>query len=640
MDALEPRLFLSGAPMPNAEPLAALAAPQTLTSSAPPYTPSQIQQAYTFNQVGADALGQPTDGSGQTIAIVDAYYDKTIASDVAAFDSQFGLPAFNAGGPTFTQKVQTSHNRLPSSNSGWSMETALDVEWAHAVAPQANIVLVEAYSASLGNLLSAVQTAAQQTGVVAVSMSWGSSEFSSESSYDSYFTTPANHIGGSGLPGGVTFVASSGDTGGQTIWPAASPNVLAVGGTSLTLNSDNSYNSETGWSGSGGGYSLYEKEPSYQSAIQSTGARSNPDVAYNADPNTGVYVYDAGTWYEVGGTSAGAPQWAALVALVDQQKAAGGKGSLGNTQVQDGLYQLAGATGTSADFHDITSGTAGSFSAGPGYDLVTGLGSPVADAAIPALVTATTNDPVPTSSGGSGGGGGHGQHKGGLHADISAVAEAASLASATTASATTASAAFFSSGPATPQLPNAAPSNLQPAVASAALWSDTAADGERYFLSEAVQALAAFPCSWEVSLDDLLDVRGTGVKRLAPATDDAAVGVAIAAPVAQFVESAAAVERARAVDACLSDPACGNVLDGAAADTAIPTSAEGSESGVPLIRGALFLGGMMAVLGRTPGGRSRLAPGDLQEATILPTTSKAFSMKRRWRVPGTLSDRK
>ena len=154
--------------------------------------------------------------------------------------------------------------------------------------------------------------AASQPGVVAVSTSWGGSEFSSETGLDSYFTTPAGHIGGSGLPGGVTFVASAGDSGAYAgpEWPASSPNVLAVGGTSLYLNSSNNYSSESAWSNGGGGYSQHELEPSFQRGVQNTGWRSTPDVSYDANPYTGFVVYNSlgltsgnsGWWIE-GGTA-------------------------------------------------------------------------------------------------------------------------------------------------------------------------------------------------------------------------------------------------------------------------------------------------------------------------------------------------
>src|SRR5262249_43291309 len=136
-------------------------------------------------------------------------------------------------------------------------EEALDVEWAHAIAPKANIILVEAYSNSTSDLLTAVDYARHAPGVVAVSMSWGGGEAPTETSADSYFTTPAGHAG-------ATFVASSGDNGAPGGYPAMSPNVLAVGGTTLALDGSDNRTSEVGWNGSGGGPSFYESEPGYQ----------------------------------------------------------------------------------------------------------------------------------------------------------------------------------------------------------------------------------------------------------------------------------------------------------------------------------------------------------------------------------------
>jgi hypothetical protein len=397
LESLERRALLSASPLDGvtAQPmLHALTSPGGTPGG---MSPAQIAQAYGFNQIQLSG-GVKGDGSGQTIAIVDAYDDPTIASDLAKFDSQFGL----AAPPSFTKVYQSGFK--PQADSGWSQEISLDVEWAHAMAPKAKIVLVEANSANLGDLLSAVDTARNMPAVSVISMSWGSSEFYSETSYDSYFTTPAGHQG-------ITFVASSGDQGAPGLWPSLSTNVLAVGGTSLHL-SGGGYGSESAWSGSGGGTSQYENEPSYQSNVQSTGARSTPDVAYDANPSTGCAVsesYGSGGWMVVGGTSAGAPQWAALVAIADQGLAQAGKGTLDGAQSR--VYQL-----PSGDFHDITSGSNG-YSAGAGYDLVTGLGSPLANLVVSDLVAGTVSQPTPSGgsgNGGSGGGSGSGGSGGGL----------------------------------------------------------------------------------------------------------------------------------------------------------------------------------------------------------------------------------
>lgn len=248
-------------------------------------------------------------------------------------------------------------------DSGWGLEIALDTQWAYAIAPSANILLVEAKSNSLTDLLAAVDYALNpsefpDSKVVAVSMSWGANEFLYETSYDSHFTSSNG-----------AFFASSGDSGAGVIWPAASPKIVAVGGTTLRLNTDGSVASETGWKGSGGGVSSREAEPSYQSLYGISGAKNHrcvPDVSYDADPNTGFSVYDTdyGGWLVVGGTSAGAPQWAAIQ-------------SLGLTASNSNFYTDAKSSSYSSDFRDITSGKNGRYSAGTGYDFVTGLGSPI-----------------------------------------------------------------------------------------------------------------------------------------------------------------------------------------------------------------------------------------------------------------------
>jgi hypothetical protein len=350
------------------------------------FTPSQIRQAYGFSQVTFSAGTVAGNGTGQTIAIVDACHDPNITADVQFFSTTFSLPTVDGTGQPLLSVHQMS--TWTATNAGWALETALDAEWAHAVAPGAHLLLVEARSSSLTDLLSAVSYAGSQSGVVSVSMSWGSGEFSTEARYDTYFTTPAGHVGGSSLPGSVSFVAAAGDSGGITTWPAVSPNVLSVGGT--TLQATPAYVSESAWSSGGGGISLYEPKPSYQAGVTfSATRRTNPDVAYDADPATGFAVYDTVAygsqtgWFDVGGTSAGAPQWAALVAIADQGRALSGHGSLnGTSQTLPTIYSL-----PQAAFHDVISGS-NSFPAGPGYDLATGRGSPIAPAVISGLLTA------------------------------------------------------------------------------------------------------------------------------------------------------------------------------------------------------------------------------------------------------------
>jgi hypothetical protein len=488
-------------------------------------TPAQLTHAYGFDVIKfGNIVGN---GAGQTIAIVDAFDDPKLVSstdpnfstsDLHNFDVQFGLP----DPPSFTKLAQDGSTNYPGVDTidpkgdTWELEESLDVEWAHALAPLANIVLVEANDNSTPNLQQiAVPLAASLPGVSVVSMSWGSDESSDETTGDSTFTTPAGHSG-------VTFIASTGDSGAPGEYPATSPNVLAVGGTTLSLNSNNTYKSETGWStlppsrtvdnggfsfsqaggwttqsggfggtylvsssgtstatwtftgvsrtisqdvsvtwvpvanlatnatyeifnrntlidtvtvnqqlapvgissggvvfqklgdylfttgtirvellasgangpvvadaagesegwGSGGSVSQFESQPTYQNGVvtQSTTNRAVPDVSFDADPNSGVAVYDSydfgssTPWLTIGGTSMAAPSWAALIAIVNQGRVNAVKSVLdGPSQTLPMIYQL-----PASDFHDVTTGYNG-FSAGPGYDLVTGLGSPFAN---------------------------------------------------------------------------------------------------------------------------------------------------------------------------------------------------------------------------------------------------------------------
>jgi hypothetical protein len=366
------------------------------------YTPAQVRAAYGLSSLAWD-------GSGQTIAIVVAYDNPNIYTALDAFDSQFGLTAsgstlYKQYGPAATFLTVLNQagqaTSLPGTDpsgpgaANWEMEESLDVEWVHAIAPGAQIVLVEADSQALSDLMAGVATAAAQPHVSVVSMSWGFPEGldvfgDDEAAYDSAFNVP-----------GVTFVASTGDYGGaDPEYPAFSPNVVAVGGTSLALSGDGSYNRETGWGyysdaqgtliGSGGGLSQYEPEPAYQQGVQATGARTTPDVALVADPATGAWIADpynlpASNPFEVvGGTSLSAPGWAGLVALVNQGRAAAGQPALNSSspiETQQALYSL-----PQGDYHAINSGYNG-YTAGPGYNLVTGLGTPAANLVVPDLI--------------------------------------------------------------------------------------------------------------------------------------------------------------------------------------------------------------------------------------------------------------
>ncbi len=407
LEALEDRTLLS-ATLPSVDP--SVATPdyvvyhpsgnqpfQFPTPTGPVgFSPQQVQTAYGIDQL----FGIIGDGAGQTIALVDAYDDPNLldstnpafnTSDLHQFDVQYGLP----DPPSFLKLGQTGTGALPGPDpaKGWEGEEALDVEWAHSLAPGANIILFEANDASNANLYAAVATAAGTPGVSVVSMSFGGNEFAGEQGSDTTFQTPPGH-------NPVTFLASTGDNGSPGGYPAYSPNVIAVGGTALTLNPNNTYKSETGWGngaqsstlgGSGGGISQFENEPAYQESVQKTGKRTIPDVAFLADPNTGVWVYDSFTngaatpWNIIGGTSLASPSWAALISIADEGLVQNGGTTLdGATQTLPDLYEL--YQSNPGDFHDITTGNNGAFSAGPGYDEVTGLGSPAANLLIPDLI--------------------------------------------------------------------------------------------------------------------------------------------------------------------------------------------------------------------------------------------------------------
>jgi hypothetical protein len=386
--------------------------PPTLKS----YTPSQIRHAYGIDTIPGFVDGQGTshlaDGTGQTIAIVDYGNDPTIVGDLDAFDTQFagqfGTGTYGPASSILTVVDQAGNlipdpltdSTLPKTNS--ADETALDVEWTHAVAPGAKIVLIEFTGIVFDAMAEAARLAdplvSANLGLPApvsvVSISYGYQEFPSEhNQYDGLFDTPP-----------VTYLASSGDEGAPGDYPAFSPDVVATGGTSLYLNQDNSYASESGWGASNGSISDSEGQPLYQKGIvsaYSTTNRTIPDVSFVADPASGIQYYDSYSptttlypshWGTTGGTSLSAPCWAGIVAIANQGRVLSGKKVLaGSESTLSALYQV-----PAADYHDVTvgnnaqytlsPGTEGRFSTAPGYDMVTGLGSPVANRLVPDLV--------------------------------------------------------------------------------------------------------------------------------------------------------------------------------------------------------------------------------------------------------------
>ncbi|HEU5269858.1 MAG TPA: hypothetical protein VFU36_08030, partial [Jatrophihabitans sp.] len=331
-----------------------------MAATATPATPAGLGPADL-----ADAYQLDTSkGYGQTVAVVDAYDDPTAATDLAAYRSQYGLPACGTG--CFSKVNQSgASGPLPAGNSGWAGEISLDLDMVSAVCPQCNILLVEANSSYLSDLGTAVDTAVR-LGARFVSNSYGGSEYAGVGSNDVHYNHP-----------GVAITASTGDNGYGTSYPASSPYVTAVGGTTLSRSAGGRGWTETAWSGAGSGCSGYLGQPAVQASAGSGCAnRAVADVSAVANPATGVAVYNAGGWGVYGGTSASAPIIAAVYALA---------GTPGDTDYPNS-YPYANST----SLFDVTSGSNGSCpthqwcAAGAGWDGPTGLGTPDTAAAFSA----------------------------------------------------------------------------------------------------------------------------------------------------------------------------------------------------------------------------------------------------------------
>ncbi|HEY4017551.1 MAG TPA: S53 family peptidase [Pseudonocardiaceae bacterium] len=320
------------------------------------YGPSDLQSAYNIASAAA------SQGGSATVAVVDAYDDANAASDLATYRSAAGLPAANF--TKVNQNGQTSPlPSAPPAGDDWTLEESLDFDMVSAICPNCKIVLVEAQDDQGNGLYVAENTAASLAGYI--SNSWGGTDSSSDSSMDSsYFNHP-----------GKVITASAGDSGYGVIYPATSPDVVSVGGTALNTASNSRGWTETVWGssaggqGTGSGCSTFESKPSWQTDSGCSG-RTDNDVSADADPSTGLAVYDTSNgntgWNEVGGTSASSPMIAAMYALA---------GNAGNTPAQD-VYQHA------SNLNDVTSGADGSCSpaylctAAAGYDGPTGMGTP------------------------------------------------------------------------------------------------------------------------------------------------------------------------------------------------------------------------------------------------------------------------
>jgi subtilase family serine protease len=338
----------------------------------------------------------PSGGWG-AIALVDAFDNPNAAADLAAFSTHWGLPA-----ASFTKVyansafgnlngMTASCGGTPPANSGWGLEEDLDIEWAHAMAPAAKIILVEACSSSLADLLYAEQVAGIKVaagGGGDISNSWGSGEFSGEvnTTDDVFYRYHWSRI---------TYFASAGDSGWGAQYPSSSPWVVSAGGTTVNRDASGNFVSESCWSGSGGGVSLYEKWQSppsiangmgpwtaYQYPFAGQTARQTPDISFDSDPASGVWVYDSygyGGWLVIGGTSVASPALAGIVNNANnrlgQAPAAGGDHSATENNL---IYaQLFSNSAYPSNFYDVKTGSNGlGHNAGAGYDQCTGVGTP------------------------------------------------------------------------------------------------------------------------------------------------------------------------------------------------------------------------------------------------------------------------
>ena len=329
-------------------------APRSLSSVSPDsppagFSPSQLRAAY--------GLPDPSSGSGSglTVAIVDASDLPTAAADLAAYRSQFGLSPCTTANGCFTKVDENGGTNYPAADPGWSEEIALDIEMVSAICPNCHILLVEASSTSVQDLGIGVNTAVSR-GAAAISNSYGGPEFGGETFYEStYFDHP-----------GVAITASSGDAGYGVQFPASSPHIVSVGGTSLSTAVNPRGWTEAAWAGAGSGCSTGEPKPSWQTDPSCAG-RTVADVSAVADPLTGVAVYQGG-WNVVGGTSVSSPIIAGVYALAGKPTAGTYPGSY--------LYAQAG------QLNDVTTGSNGSCggsylcTAATAYDGPTGLGTP------------------------------------------------------------------------------------------------------------------------------------------------------------------------------------------------------------------------------------------------------------------------
>lgn len=323
-------------------------------------TPTKARSAYNVTS----AIGSGYNGSGVTVGLLE--FSAFQQSNITTYDNYFGLTPSaptvrSAGGGTTDLSGQD--------------EVELDIEVVQALAPKAAVKVYEAPNSDAGE--TAVYSALVSDDVPVISISWGIYESGETSTNRTALNTDFQEAAAQGQ----SVYAASGDSGsddagngGTSVdFPASDPYVTGTGGTTLSLTSSGSWSSETAWSGSGGGVSSYFSTPSFQSSVNSGSYRAVPDVAADANPSSGWAIYTQGAWYEFGGTSAAAPNWAAFTAIYDSEAAAKSKSPLG--YANSAIYTLSKSGSYSSAFHDVKSGSNGAYSAGTGYDKVTGWGS-------------------------------------------------------------------------------------------------------------------------------------------------------------------------------------------------------------------------------------------------------------------------
>ena len=336
------------------------AQPQAATKAVTGLTPAKARTGYNV----ASAISAGYTGTGSTVALLE--FSAFKQTNITAYDKNFSLT------PSTPAVVKAGGGTTDLSGED---EVELDIEVVQALAPGAAIKVYEAPNSDAGEI--ALYSSVVSNDVPVISTSWGIDEADETASNRTALDTDFQEAAAQGQ----SIYAASGDSGsddagngGTSVdFPASDPYVTGTGGTTLTLTSAGAWSKETAWSGSGGGISSYFATPSFQSAVNSGSFRTVPDVAADANPSSGWAIYTEGAWYEFGGTSAAAPNWAAFTAIYDNEAKAKAKPALGYANAS--IYNLASSSSYGSAFHDAKTGSNGAYSAGTGYDKVTGWGS-------------------------------------------------------------------------------------------------------------------------------------------------------------------------------------------------------------------------------------------------------------------------